>query len=262
MRRLAASAPHGKPYVDLSLGLKQKIWEMDNDVFKQELAASITRLGNDPDSVGKVTPRLLKALPTAIFTPTTSSSDIPLVNPSYEKSRRELNVELSAICNRIGANEKLLLSTLRIVRNRFIETGSMAFCTLSLDLVFAMREVCSRHVPLDSHTHFVSVALRPWSLSKCIPCVRPYAYFSSLSQHILCSRPNTSSISVPTCIVTPHIPLSVPETLLFVLKHFSLYQFTLLCPNTLFAFSLQNFPHCPAAKSFCVLSRDVFANEC
>mmetsp|Transcript_42225 Transcript_42225/g.164920 ORF Transcript_42225/g.164920 Transcript_42225/m.164920 type:complete len:287 (-) Transcript_42225:1198-2058(-) len=60
--------------------------------------------------------------------------------PELDKSRREENADLRTIHNRIGSNEKLLNSTLRTVRHRFMETGSTAFCSVMLDVIFMSQE--------------------------------------------------------------------------------------------------------------------------
>mmetsp|Transcript_8440 Transcript_8440/g.25365 ORF Transcript_8440/g.25365 Transcript_8440/m.25365 type:complete len:479 (+) Transcript_8440:68-1504(+) len=123
LRALAKGAPNSKTYADLSLSLKQEIWSIEGDLFKQELMPYIVRLSRDPELAGMITRHTL--------------SDI---TPKRDATRRADNFDLRTICYRIGANEKLVSSALKIVRHRFIETGSTAFCSLSLDVILRMSE--------------------------------------------------------------------------------------------------------------------------
>mmetsp|Transcript_42230 Transcript_42230/g.164943 ORF Transcript_42230/g.164943 Transcript_42230/m.164943 type:complete len:409 (-) Transcript_42230:117-1343(-) len=120
---LAKSAPNGKPYTDLSFSLKQRIWASEPEIYRRELLPVLARLSQDQYLSGKVVQYTLMD-----------------ATPELDKSRREENADLRTIHNRIGSNEKLLNSTLRTVRHRFMETGSTAFCSVMLDVIFMSQE--------------------------------------------------------------------------------------------------------------------------
>ncbi|KAJ8907655.1 hypothetical protein NDN08_007764 [Rhodosorus marinus] len=135
---LAKSAPNGKPYTDLSFSLKQRIWASEPDVYRRELLPVLARLSQDQYLSGKVVQYTLMD-----------------ATPELDKSRREENADLRTIHNRIGSNEKLLISTLRTIRHRFMETGSTAFCSVMLDVIFMSQESGNfEKLNADSSTRF------------------------------------------------------------------------------------------------------------